>query len=73
MEIGDGSEDAALGRDGEEALDRVESADRGRSEVEGPAVTASQSLAHGRMRVGSVAVGDRMDDLGAETNREIKL
>ena len=41
LEVGDRSEDAALeaalGQDGEEALDGVEPGSRGRREVEGPA------------------------------------
>ena len=67
LEVGDGSEDAALeaalGQDGEEALDGVEPGGRGRREVERPARVARQPSPNGGMLVGGVVVDDRVDRL----------
>jgi hypothetical protein len=56
LEVGDGPEDAAfeaaLGQNGEEALDGVEPRSRFWREVEGPARMAGEPVAHGRMLVG---------------------
>jgi len=53
LEVGDGSEDAALeaalGQDGEEALDCVEARCGGGREVERPARMARQPSPHGRI------------------------
>jgi hypothetical protein len=67
LEVGDGSEDAALeassGQDGEESLDGVEPGGRGRGEVECRARMTRQPLAHGWTLVGRVVVEDRVDRL----------
>jgi hypothetical protein len=67
LEVGDGSEDAtleaALGQDGEKALDGVEPGGRGRGEVECPAEMARQPSPHDGMLVDGVVVEDRVDCL----------
>ncbi len=67
LEVGDRSEDAALeaalGQDGEEALDGVGPGSRGRREVEGPARVTRQPLTDGGMLMGGVVVEDRVNDL----------
>jgi hypothetical protein len=55
LQVGDGSEDAALetalGQDGEKALDGVEPGSRGWGEVEGPAGMANEPFPRGGMLV----------------------
>jgi hypothetical protein len=67
LEVGDGSEDAALetalGQGGEKALDGVEPGSRGWGEVEGPAGMASEPFPRSGMLVGGVVVQDRVDRL----------
>jgi hypothetical protein len=67
LEVGDGSEDAALeaafGHYGEKAFDGVEPGGRGRGEVECPARMAREPLAYGGMLVSRVIVEDRVDRL----------
>jgi hypothetical protein len=77
LEVGDGSEDAALetalGQDGEKALDGVEPGSRGWGEVEGPAGMASEPFPRGRMLVGGVVVQDRVDRLAGGASRSTAL
>jgi len=65
LKVGDGSEDAtleaALGQDGEEALDGIEPGSRSRREVEGPAGMAREPSPHDGMLVGAIVVEDRVD------------
>jgi hypothetical protein len=69
LEINDTPEDAALeaalGENGEEALDGVEPTGRGGGEVEGPARMTPQPFDHLRVLVGGVVIEDGEDRLAS--------
>ena len=73
LKIDDALEDAALeaalGEDGEDALDGVEPTGRGWCEVERPARVSAQPFDHLRVFVGGVVIEDGVDGLSAGISR----